>query len=368
MSGLYQKLFKWLFKHAQEDAQEDCTRIIYSMPLVGISLAEKTIEALRSLARTVLRALLQFYPRERGKYSILQRLYFPYFAPRLAEHMLPQTVKMRAGMKMTLMPTELLQAHLYLFGTYELPTTRFMMRFLRNGDTVIDVGANIGYISLLCARCVGKHGRVLALEPETRNFEALKEHIALNCFDNTILPIQAAATAEETMLTLYLAHDNNGAHSTVVHHDSVGTAVEKIQGKPLDAIIADAGIEPESIALVKIDVEGAEYDVLQGMKKILALPHSQSEVLSDQSEVLVVESLKHKRRPVLIVELNHETQQAAGHSVNEVIATLTQRWCYELFLTNEHGWLSKPTGDTGFENGVFIPSERLHEVQSLLLH
>ncbi len=287
---------------------------------------------IKTILRKIARQILQFYPREYGKYSILQRVYFPYLAPKASDTK-PVTVTMRDGFSMNLAPTELLQAHLYLFGTYELPTTNFVRRVLKSGNIVVDIGANIGYMTLFCSKYVGSQGKIYALEPEQRNYRALQDNIQINSITN-VIPLQLAATAEETTLKLYLASDNHGAHSTIFNESRLTTTFEEIQGKPLDSIALAENIT--TIDLVKIDVEGAEYEVIQGMDTIL----------------------KHQR-PILVIELNHELQHGRGLTVEEFKSSMAERWNYRAFSILESGMLVEATQSYGFENGIFLPTEKL---------
>lgn len=292
---------------------------------------------MKSFLRKLARALLQFYPREYGKYSILQKLYFPYLS---SSNLSTEVVRMRSGFRLYLCPVELLQAHLYLFGTYELPTTNFVRRFLKTGDVVLDVGANIGYMSLFFRQCVGTNGKVYAFEPEHQNYQALLANIALNNAQNIIAQRQAATDVEKT-LKLYLAQDNFGAHSTVFNDETLTEKYEEIQGTPLDTFVQKNQLD--KIALVKIDVEGGEYEVLQGMKQILK-----------------------QQRPILIIELNDALQRKRGLSLASISEELTIEYGYQVFSTTESGHLIAPQKHE-FENSVFIPTEKINQFKSIVL-
>jgi FkbM family methyltransferase len=292
---------------------------------------------MKSFLRKLARALLQFYPREYGKYSILQKLYFPYLS---SSNLSTEVVRMRAGFRLYLRPVELLQAHLYLFSTYELPTTNFVRRFLKEGDVVLDIGANIGYMSLFFAQCVGTSGKVYAFEPEQENYQALLANIALNSAQN-IMPQRQAATDVEKMLKLYLAQDNFGAHSTVFNDETLTDKYEEIQGAPLDTFVQKNQLD--KIALVKIDVEGAEYEVLQGMKQILK-----------------------QQRPILIVELNDSLQRKRGLSFASISEELKTEYDYQFFSTTESGHLIESQKHE-FENSIFIPTEKMNQFKSIVL-
>jgi FkbM family methyltransferase len=289
-----------------------------------------------TLLRKAARQFLQFYPVEYGKYSILQRLYFPYLVP---QKTVTEQVRMRAGFVMNLQPIELLQAHLYLFSTYELPTTRFITRFLQKDDIVFDIGANIGYMSMYCAKLIGQQGKVYAFEPERNNYAALQEHLRLNAMTN-ILPQRLAATSSPTTLRLYLATDNYGAHSTIFNPDTLTQEYEEVQGITLDSFVDSEKID--SIALVKIDVEGAEFEVLQGMKSILK-----------------------QQRPVLVIELNESLQQQRGLSANALKQQLLEEFDYTFFSTDEKGFLHR-TSPKEFENSICVPSEKIRQIHHLV--
>jgi FkbM family methyltransferase len=292
---------------------------------------------MKTLIRKVLRLFLQFYPREHGKYTILQKLYFPYLAPTENEI---EFVTMRRGFRMKLQPKELLQAHLYLFGTYELPVTNFLQHFLKTGDTVIDVGANIGYMTLFCSWCVGSSGKVYSFEPEQRNYEILQEHLHLNNVSN-VTPLQYAATHKATELRLYLALGNDGAHSTFYNPDTLTQEFETIQGVPLDSLLDTFHLQ--SLQVVKIDVEGAEYEVIQGMAKLLT-----------------------HFRPVLIVELNNEAQRGRGLSASEIKKRMLEQWNYQAFSLLENGCLTNNAAHKSFENAVFLHKEIVASFKHLI--
>lgn len=147
-------------------------------------------------------------------------------------------------------------------GTYEQPLQEAIVENLGEGDVFYDVGANIGFFSLIAARRAGPEGRVYAFEPVTANVKALQHTIRVNRLENVEV-FAAAAGAETRRGRLLLA-------------DHIGGAVLEGAGTPPDfrgridvAVVAldDAmtrhGLRPPSV--VKIDVEGAELDVLRGM-------------------------------------------------------------------------------------------------------
>jgi FkbM family methyltransferase len=156
------------------------------------------------------------------------------------------------------------QQELFVHGVWEPQISTTIGQLLRPGDVFIDVGANVGYFSLLGAQCVGPKGIVLAFEPLPGNVGQLVHNLAANAAENVVV-YSLALGHELATLTLY-----SGAYGSVGQ-----TSVRPISGLtcqvaccPLDAIIG-----PElhaRVRLVKIDVEGAELHVLKGMRGLLA--------------------------------------------------------------------------------------------------
>jgi FkbM family methyltransferase len=134
---------------------------------------------------------------------------------------------------------------------------------LRPGMVVADVGANVGRYSLRAAQLVGPTGRVYALEPDAPNAAALRKTIADSGLRGIEL-LEAAAGDIDGMVELFLCEEHRGDHRTYPTGDARrAVAVRSVR---LDTLLGDA----PSVDLVKIDVQGAEYRVLQGMSSLLA--------------------------------------------------------------------------------------------------
>jgi len=135
----------------------------------------------------------------------------------------------------------------------------FFRCYLKPGDVCIDVGANIGYLTLLSSVLVGATGKVYAFEPNPKIYRYLQTNIALNQIGNvTSFNVAVGNKDGETCLMVPRKKD----HYSYIVSDSRGRAVSM---KKLDSI----GIEDESIALLKLDVEGYEKYVLEGAADLL---------------------------------------------------------------------------------------------------
>ena len=166
----------------------------------------------------------------------------------------------------------------------------------RPGATVVDVGANIGYNTVYASRRVGAAGRVVAVEPAADNVRILRENVAANALDNVVVHAVAAGRAPGVR-NLFLRGDTSAVNS--FFRESVYasvTGVESVRVVPVDDLVeGDAD-------LVKIDVEGAELDVLAGMARLLRNPRIQ-----------------------LIVEWHPGLQEAAGRAADELPRFLLER-------------------------------------------
>ena len=154
--------------------------------------------------------------------------------------------------------------HILFKGTYEPLTTELFNRLVKPGMTVIDIGANIGYFTLLAAKLVGKEGKVYAFEPESKNYELLIKNININKFDN-VVPIQKAITAKSGKTELFINRMEPGAHSIFKENGRCLPSII-VETVSLDEFCENKHILPD---LIKIDVEGAEIGVLRGANKVI---------------------------------------------------------------------------------------------------
>jgi FkbM family methyltransferase len=146
-----------------------------------------------------------------------------------------------------------------LGGSYEPEQTRLFERHVRPGHVVLDVGAHVGYYTLLSAVLAGEGGAVWSFEPNPRNARFLRRHAEINGLASVRVTEAAVAAADGT------ARFDFGSGSGTGHLATAGAL--EVRTVRLDRFCAEKGIAPD---VVKIDVEGAEMEVLRGARATLA--------------------------------------------------------------------------------------------------
>ena len=158
-------------------------------------------------------------------------------------------------------------------GFYEKETSILMSALLKEGDLVIDVGAHIGYFSLLASRLVGNTGRVFAFEPIKDNLTRLRHNIAINEVSNVVV-VPKASGDYVGLASFYYTRDNDGGHALW----DVGKHPFNVQSKkdPLTLEVPITTLEHyfkdvdlAALKMIKIDAEGNELNVLKGAQNIL---------------------------------------------------------------------------------------------------
>jgi FkbM family methyltransferase len=138
------------------------------------------------------------------------------------------------------------------------------------GETVVDVGAHIGLYSLIAAKRVGPSGKVIAIEPDPENFKILKKNILLNQLGN-IEPLECAVYSAREKLKLFLPElDQGRTIFNTVMQDRAGTSSNflEVEANTVDNILGS--IHTPEVSWIKIDVEGAELEVLKGAVNTLS--------------------------------------------------------------------------------------------------
>ncbi|MCC6212798.1 MAG: FkbM family methyltransferase [Burkholderiales bacterium] len=181
----------------------------------------------------------------------------------------------RDGMAFLTRPEVPLGWHVALFGTYEPELRDIVRAILPTGGVAVDVGANVGWHTLLMAQLVGAQGRVFAAEPNPSVRQSLTENLRINRFQQAEVIPFALANAEGAV-DFYgpAADDPRSGDGHLVAGTWPGEAsTMSVQTRRLDSMLAVSGIR--RLDLMKIDVEGFEWPVLQGAEQSIAAyrPH-----------------------------------------------------------------------------------------------
>jgi FkbM family methyltransferase len=213
----------------------------------------------------------------------------------------PLRAKHLSGYRISCDLSDTVQRSLFYRGTYEPLATRLITQALDEGDTFLDVGANVGHYTFLAVRCVGPHGAVHAIEASTETATALRRDVTRNGLESIVSVHAVAAGDKRTQLLLREDEGvrDAGTRSLWLPDDGVGDrleAIEMVDVVPLDELLP--GLHPSAI---KIDAEGADLRALIGMREII-----------------------HSSRPRLIVAEADDTQLARfGDSVAAIVSFLS---------------------------------------------
>ncbi len=156
---------------------------------------------------------------------------------------------------------------------HEKSTTELFKKVVKEENIVVDLGANIGYFTLLAAKIVGPKGKVFAFEPEPKNYSYLVKNIELNNYNN-VMTFQKAVSDKNGKTNLFLCSYDTG-HHTINQYSGVeaysrGRKVEE-QSIEIETVTLDTFLKDKAnhIEVIKMDVEGAEMLALLGMDKTL---------------------------------------------------------------------------------------------------
>jgi FkbM family methyltransferase len=205
------------------------------------------------------------------------------------------------GSKIAGNTTDVLQRYICYFGVWEPTLTHWIGTRLRPGDVFIDVGANIGYFSLLASKRVGQTGRVVAIEASPEIFKDLKRNLVLNNCTN-VRAVNLAVSDHEQSVELFEGPEENLGNTTTVSAWASRYHCRskcQVQALPLPDILRPD--ELKRARLVKIDVEGAEWNVVSGMAPMLGSCRADLEI---------------------IIEVNPPILRAQGKTCEDLLASM----------------------------------------------
>ncbi len=153
--------------------------------------------------------------------------------------------------------------YLSINGIYEKFETKLIKNEIKQDDIVLDLGANIGYYTLIFAKLVGENGKVFAFEPDPTNFALLKKNVKINDYKNIVL-INKAVSNKTGKLKLFLCEDNKGDHR--IYDSKDDRKFIEIESIRLDDYFKN---QNNKINFIKMDIQGAEYRAVKGMRVLL---------------------------------------------------------------------------------------------------
>ena len=246
--------------------------------------------------------------------------------------------KLPEGFYMNLNPAEHIQQQLFWYGCYEKELGDLIKKVLKPGDVFLDIGANIGYFSLLAATNQTS-STVVAFEPVKDIFEDLKENVRINEIKN-LVAVNAALGEKNEEKEIFISAKDNLGMSSFKQPGNFSGRKEKVKVLCVDDWFKSFALP--KIDMVKIDTEGSELSVLKGMKQVLE-----------------------QYRPLIILEVNPETLGMFSLSSNDILNYLKQL-NFEAFLILEDGTLLKAVKKIDSTiNVLFIHNDKMTDYGTL---
>jgi len=153
---------------------------------------------------------------------------------------------------------------LSILGIYEPLAVKHFQNSIKPGDTVLDIGAHIGYYTLMAAKRVGKKGKAYAFEPNQDNCALLTKNLKLNNFKNVVL-VNKAVSRSSGKVKFFLSNVSTGMHS-LIDIDNKSENIIEIEAVSLNDFF---GKKIPTVSIIKMDIEGGEYAALDGMDRLL---------------------------------------------------------------------------------------------------
>jgi len=166
---------------------------------------------------------------------------------------------------------------------YEPEMGETLRRYLRPGGTFVDIGANEGFFTVQAAKIVGPFGRVLAVEPQGRLQEVIRKNLELNGLTNVTL-IKSAVSDQPGEAELHISPSTNTGSTGLSQSTRYRVPQEVVPVNTLEAILAKAGIQ--AVDLMKMDIEGFEYEAITGAEKLLKEKRIQALALEMHPELM----------------------------------------------------------------------------------
>jgi len=231
---------------------------------------------------------------------------------------------------------EHMASQIFWFGYYSRDVLFAIDRMLAPDSVFLDIGANIGEVSLFAAKRVGEGGSVLAFEPVAETADRLRRNVALNGLRNVeVMEIGISDQASEQALYASAASFQDGSRhgglGTLYASGARSSPVATVNVTTLDALLSNRQIQ--RVDGIKLDIEGAELAALSGARQVIA-----------------------RFRPWLVVEIGEETCAAAGYEPRDIFELLASL-DYAGYLIGRKGNLRAAGSEAmgKWQNVLFIP-------------
>lgn len=209
----------------------------------------------------------------------------------------PEIMKWLDGLVLRIYPKNEVFRALYVRGIYDPNTSVVIDALLPKNGVFIDAGANMGYSSLLASRKVGSEGRILAIEPSSRDFIRLVDNVNINELHDVISCYKIAFSDQNGKADIMIASDERSGLNTL-GTEFATKGIEKVGTESVEKITIDEFVEKENVKtvdVIKLDIEGSEFAALSGAKNTVQ-----------------------KHRPALIVGVKKGALKACGASIEEL--------------------------------------------------
>ncbi len=191
--------------------------------------------------------------------------------------------------------------HGYWLGSYEYAMQRVFSKIIKPGSVVYDIGANVGFYTLLASKLVGKQGRVFAFEPLAENIFYIKKHVRINLCNNVMI-IEVAVS--ERNAAVFFQEGVNSAEGTISP-----SGKRQVKAKSLDRMYAMGEILPPDY--IKVDIEGGELSALLGSRELISKYYPTIFLSTHGADM-------HKKCCSLLQEIGYDVQSSSGNTcINE---------------------------------------------------
>jgi FkbM family methyltransferase len=247
--------------------------------------------------------------------------------------------RLHGNFYMLLNPTEHIQRQLFWYGYYEKELGDLLKKIVKPGDVFLDLGANIGYFSLLAANNLPSV-KVISFEPVAGLFQNMNDNISLNRIRN-ITTVNAAVGEMSGEKELFVSAQDNLGMSSFHQPENYSGKKERVKVETIDDWFKTSGLS--KIDIIKLDIEGSELAALKGMKEVLQ-----------------------KQKPVLIVEINPETLSMFNLQPSDICDYLRQLNFEGFLILEDSGLEHLNQQEIGqITNVLFIHNEKINSYPGL---